>query len=77
LVLYRYCRRRGVPVSIHFGVKQGEDGLQGHSWVSLHGSPLFETGEMLRMYTTIYTHPDDLRDWRDVHWALGPVEGMS
>jgi len=59
LVLYRYCRRQGVPILIHFGVKQGEDGLQGHSWVSLHGEPLFETEEMLQTYTTVYAFPED------------------
>jgi hypothetical protein len=77
LVLYRYCRRQAIPLSIHFGVKQGEDGLQGHSWVSLHGAPLFETGEMLRSYTSIYAYPEDLQGSRGLHWALGAVKGMS
>jgi hypothetical protein len=77
LVLYRYCRRQALPASIHFGVKQGEDGLQGHSWVSLHGAPLFETGEMLRSYTGIYTYPEDLQGRRDLQWALGAVKGIS
>jgi hypothetical protein len=76
LVLYRYGRRRGVPVSIHFGVKRGVDGLQGHSWVSLDGTPLFEAEEMLRSYASIYTYPEDLHR-SDPHWALGAVERMS
>jgi len=77
LVLYRYCRRQGVPVSIHFGVKQGDDRLQGHSWVSLHGTPLFEAEEMLRSYASIYAYPEDLHSRQDLHWALGAVKGMS
>ena len=76
LVLYRYGRRRGVPVSIHFGVKRGVDGLQGHSWVSLDGTPLFEAEEALRSYASIYTYPEDLHR-SDLHWALGAVERMS
>jgi len=59
LVLYRYCRKGDIPVSIHFGVRQGADGLEGHSWVSLHGAPLFETEEMLQTYTTVYGFPED------------------
>lgn len=59
LVLYRYCRKGNIPVSIHFGVRQGSNGLEGHSWVSLDGAPLFETEEMLQTYTTVYTFPED------------------
>lgn len=60
LVLYRYCRRRGVPVSIHFGIRRGPDGLQGHCWVCLHGTPLFEEEEMLQGYANVYTYPEML-----------------
>jgi len=59
LVLYRYCRKGDIPVSIHFGVRQGSNGLEGHSWVSLHGEPLFETEEMLQTYTMVYAFPED------------------
>jgi hypothetical protein len=76
LVLYRYCRKGDIPVSIHFGVRQGSTGLEGHSWVSLHGEPLFETEEMLRSYTSIYAYPEDLHR-RDFRWTLGAVEGIS
>jgi hypothetical protein len=76
LVLYRYCRQGDIPVSIHFGVRQGSTGLEGHSWVSLHGEPLFETEEMLRSYTSIYAYPEDLHR-RDFRWTLGAVEGIS
>ncbi|MBI2902690.1 MAG: lasso peptide biosynthesis B2 protein [Candidatus Methylomirabilis oxyfera] len=76
LALYRYCRERGIPVSIHFGVKQGPTGLEGHSWVSVDGTPLFEAEEMLRSYASIYTYPEDLHSRQDLHWALGTVKGM-
>ena len=46
-------------MSIHFGVRQGSNGLEGHSWVSLNGAPLFETEEMLQTYTTVYAFPED------------------
>jgi len=59
LVLYRYGRERGIPVSIHFGVRTEGNGLKGHSWVSLHGTPLFEPEQALRSYVCVYTHPDD------------------
>ena len=59
LVLYRYCRKGDIPVSIHFGVRQGSNGLEGHSWVSLDGAPRFETEEMLQTYTTVYAFPED------------------
>jgi len=76
LVLYRYCRKGDIPVSIHFGVRQGSNGLEGHSWVSLHGKPLFETEEMLRSYSSIYTYPEGLNE-RDLHWALGTAVRRS
>ena len=76
LVLYRYCRSRGVPVSIHFGIKRETDGLQGHSWVSLDGTPLFEEEEMLQAYANVYTYPEALPEY-DLHGGLTPLKGRS
>jgi hypothetical protein len=76
LVLYRYCRGRGVPVSIHFGIRHGTDGLQGHSWVSLDGTPLFEEEEMLQAYANVYTYPDTPPE-HDLLRGLTPVKGLS
>jgi hypothetical protein len=59
LVLYRYCWKRGVPVSIHFGVRADMDGLKGHSWVTLDGTPLGESEEGLRPYVAVYSYPTD------------------
>jgi hypothetical protein len=62
LVLYRYCRKRGVPAAVHFGVRtEGGDDLKGHSWISLHGTPLFEAEEDLRAYACVYAYPDNER----------------
>lgn len=57
LVVYRYGRLHGIPVSIHFGVKSGMDGVEGHSWVTLHGSPLCESIEGVRLYVAVYSYP--------------------
>ncbi len=59
LVLYRYCWKRGVPASIHFGVKAGMDGLKGHSWVTLDGTPLGESEEGLHPFVAVYSYPTD------------------
>lgn len=59
LVLYRYCWKRGLPASIHFGVRSGVDGLEGHSWVTLYGAPLGESAGGLRPYVAIYSYPAD------------------
>lgn len=62
LVLYRYCWKQGVPIAIHFGVKFGSNGLDGHSWITLDGAPLFESSETLRPYTVVYSYPETGRD---------------
>ncbi|PWB79131.1 MAG: hypothetical protein C3F08_07460 [Candidatus Methylomirabilota bacterium] len=59
LVLYRYCRKHGVPAAIHYGVRSGADGLEGHSWVTLDGTPFGETEEGLRPYVAVYSYPTD------------------
>jgi hypothetical protein len=58
LVVYRYGCRYGLPISIHFGVKSGIEGLEGHSWVALHGSPLCESEERLESYVAVYSYPE-------------------
>lgn len=59
LVVYRYGCRYGLPISIHFGVRSGMDGLEGHSWVTLHGRPLCESEEGVRSYVAVYSYPED------------------
>jgi hypothetical protein len=62
LVLYRYCYKQGVPIAIHFGVKSGSDGLDGHSWITLDGALFFESSETLRPYTVVYSYPETGKD---------------
>lgn len=78
LVLYRYCWKQGVPVTIHFGVRPGTDGMEGHSWVTRGGIPLGESEAAVRPYAPVYSHPagtdgTDLYDPRaatvNVKWA--------
>jgi hypothetical protein len=57
LVVFRYGCKYGMPVSIHFGVRTGMEGLEGHSWVTLHGNPLCESEETLRSYVPVYSYP--------------------
>lgn len=62
LVVYRYCWKHGVPIVIHFGVKSGNNGLDGHSWLTLDSVPLFESSEMLKPFTIAYSYPEMGRD---------------
>ena len=75
LTLYRHCREHGAPASIHFGIKHGDGGLQGHSWVSLQGTPLFETPESLQSYAVIYSYPEDQRPF-DLDRSLRTVKEL-
>ena len=74
LVVYRYGCKHGMPVSIHFGVKSGMDRLEGHSWVTLHGSPLCESEEGLRSYVAVYSYPDGPSE-TGMNQALAAVGG--
>jgi hypothetical protein len=56
LLLYRYLRASGEEVSIVFGVRDGEETLQGHAWILRDVKPLLEeesTGE----YEAVYVYP--------------------
>lgn len=59
LTLFKFLRRQGWPVEIHFGVrKTGEaDGsITGHSWLVLDGERFMEP-EGEEIYTTTYSFP--------------------
>lgn len=74
LVLYRYCWKHGVPIAIHFGVKSGGNGLDGHSWITLDGAPLFESSETLKPYTIVYSYPEMGRDEARPRQTVAMVE---
>jgi hypothetical protein len=55
LTLYSLLTQGGYPVEIHFGVRTDGGDLRAHSWVTLHGAPLAETGPE-EIFRTIYSH---------------------
>lgn len=60
LVLFRFLRRQGWPVEIHFGVRKTAEGLAditGHSWLVLEGSPFLEEEYQQGSFTTTYSFP--------------------
>lgn len=75
LVLYRYCCKQGVPIAIHFGVKSGSNGLDGHSWITLDGALFGESEEVLHSYVAVYSYPAG-SDGAGPHQALAAVGGQ-
>ena len=51
------------------------DGLEGHSWVTLDGTPLGESEEGLRPYVAVYSYPAG-SDRASAHQALAAVGGQ-
>lgn len=58
LLLYRFLKASGYPVSIHFGVNRASGELSGHSWLTLGGNPVAERGDPSQEYTVVYTFPN-------------------
>jgi Transglutaminase-like superfamily len=57
-ILHRYLALRGVTNSIKFGIRKGPDSkLNGHAWLEVDGSPVFEAE--LPNYTVTYSFPSD------------------
>jgi hypothetical protein len=55
-VLHRYLALKGVPTRIVFGVRKENQGiLEGHAWLELDHSPVFETNSP--EYTVTYAFP--------------------
>jgi hypothetical protein len=46
LVLFRALTTMGYPATIHFGVRKDGQNVEGHSWVTLYGRPLAESGSV-------------------------------
>ena len=59
LVLFHFLRQWGAPVALYFGVAKHSDTLAGHCWVELDGQPLGEADEPRRVFTIVYTFPED------------------
>jgi hypothetical protein len=56
LALYYTLSRLGYPVTIHVGVDKAGGALQGHSWVTIGGTPVGERAPTQR-FTVIYAYP--------------------
>ena len=56
LALYRVLTRMSHPVEIHFGIRCQGEGLQGHSWVTIHGKPVAERTPT-EIFRTVYSYP--------------------
>jgi hypothetical protein len=56
LALYYVLSRVGYPVIIHFGVRKEEDTLQGHSWVTVQGTPVAEQTPA-DVFHVVYVYP--------------------
>jgi hypothetical protein len=56
LALYDTLSRLGYPVTIQVGVAKVGGVLQGHSWMTIGGTPLGEP-DPTRRFTVIYAYP--------------------
>ena len=56
LALYYVLSRLGYAVTIHFGVHKAEGMLQGHSWVTVQGTPVAEPNPGA-MFHVVYSYP--------------------
>jgi hypothetical protein len=59
LVLFHVLRQWGAPVALYFGVARHGGTLAGHCWVELDGQPLGEGDDPRRVFTIVYTCPED------------------
>lgn len=60
LVLFRFLRNQGWPVSIYFGVRKTSEagnGITGHSWLVLDGEPFLEDESQQNTYVTTWQYP--------------------
>jgi len=72
LALYYLLSRLGYAVTIHFGVRKEEDILQGHSWVTVQGTPLAEHTPV-EIFHVVYSYPPALSC--STHHEAGRVQG--
>lgn len=60
LILFRFLRRQGWPVEVHFGVRKltdDEPKITGHSWLVLNGQPFLEEEGQQGSFATTYSYP--------------------
>ena len=59
LLLYHFLRYYQVPVEINFGVKWADDGLTGHSWLTLHDDIYLEPLGKAEQFTQFFALPGE------------------
>ncbi|HOS92053.1 MAG TPA: lasso peptide biosynthesis B2 protein [Armatimonadota bacterium] len=60
LMLYRMLRRRGVEVELRIGVRrEGAEGIAGHAWLLLDGSPCCPYGPDPSGYVVTLDYPNE------------------
>ena len=57
LVLFRFLRRWGYPVSLHIGMAPSKGAFAGHAWLELQGVPFAERSDPREVYKTMYAYP--------------------
>ena len=60
LVLFHFLRQWGAPVALSFGVARHGGTLEGHCWVELDSQPLGEGDDPRRVFTIVYSYPEDI-----------------
>lgn len=58
LTVYSRMRAIGLPASIVFAVRPGQEIRDGHCWLELDGAPFLEPDERRHGFTPIFRHPD-------------------
>ena len=74
LLLYHFLRYYRVPVEINFGVKWGNEGLTGHSWLTLHNDLYLETKAKADQFTHFFSLPGECTDLPD--YGEPPEDGF-
>lgn len=57
LSLYYFLSRLGLPIQVNFGVRKGEENLEGHGWLTLEGKPYLEPSPNKLDFKVIYSFP--------------------
>lgn len=57
LALYDILTDMGYAVTIHFGIRKMGGQLRGHSWVTLEGKPVAESGDPGASHRIVYSYP--------------------
>lgn len=57
LVLYRFLHRYNCPVDFHIGVHNNDDGVSGHSWLTLDGQVFADSEDKVSEFVPIVRYP--------------------